>query len=466
MKRLFLTLSCIISIIWLYPCFVHASYTAPDGNDYKFKITSYPDGSGDYYTYYSNNKMCFCDAYGWGGGLYFPLGYEKLSDVDYIGSLEVSSGTSNVYFKSVYPSVSHNTITSDYLVFYKDQYPGNTNGGMICDSSQNPDIQIFTTYSDAMTYLTTPDVDFDYLYYDPTIPTPNFVVTLERPTPWNEVNTMTNFFDVVWNDNASYYVEIGYKYAVPNSMQVGLSEGNVIYTPLTYYESNYRNIYELSDLHVASGLNNDVNSSDFLWSAVQITDPSDWSTTVPVWANSYNVWQGKRDNWNNKLAYCMPLYGLRLEIFARYFYVLDSKVYVGAWKHWNNSYPNQYGEELPDNYQVGNSMPGYENTNNNVDYQDQTNTITSIGTQTGQDNTPTVIVNNLTPNYPDYPTVATYNHDNVLLQFISTAKALPQFFGDFNGFLAAAFSFIPSVVWSVIAIGFLSSIIIMIVKVL
>ena len=449
MKRILLTFTCIISVIWLFPCFVKA-YTQTDFNTKVFEETGVNCGE------YSQQVYDFLTAHD-----NYPFTLEKYSSF-----IKFNVGTQET-------NVNENNRTYEYpspYYVYQIYYSGSTANSKAATTMYQTfygnlnDTNFVSKWDNINDFLVT--TDFENLYYDPTIPTPNFVVTLERPTPWNEVNTMTNFFDVVWNDNASYYIEIGYKYAVPNSMQVGLSDGNVVYTPLTYQESSYRNIYELSDLHVASGLNNDVNSSDFLWSAYQITDSSDWSTTVPVWANSYSIWQGKRDNWNNKLAYCMPLYGLRLEIFARYFYVMDNLVYVGAWKHWNNSYPNQYGEELPNNYQVGNSMPGYENTNNNVDYQEQTNTITTIGTQTGQDNTPTVVVNNLTPNYPDYPTVATYNHDNILLQMIQTAKQLPSFFGDFSGFCASAFAFIPSEIWTMIGFGLLCTIIVMIVKVL
>ena len=413
MKRLLLTLSCIISVIWLMPCFVHASYTAPDGNEYEYKIRSINYGSNWYYTVYSNQKICFCEQR-MDGSDFFPIGYFNYNDTDTCGMIQATEwsnrqGAINIFYPSTY-GVQNG---ADYYCFFRDT-DSSSNSSFACSTVQNPDIPVYHTYAECLEYLTTPDVDFDNLYYDPTIPTPEFVVTMERPTPWDSIDTDTNFFDVTWNEYGGYYVQIGYKFSYPNGMKVGLVDGQVTYTPLTYANSIYFDVCSLEDMQTADNLNI-FGSVDFSPASLPIQESESWQTSVPIWANNFNnsAYASARNKWNTKMRYCWPLYGNRLEIFERLFYVADGACYVGAWKHWNNSYPSDYQEEIPNNYQVGSAMPGYSNISNNTEYQEQTNTETSIGTQTGVNTNPAVIVNNLTPNYPDYPTVATYNHDNI-----------------------------------------------------
>ena len=470
MKRFFLTLSCIISVIWLLPCFVHASYTAPDGNEYEFK---YPSTSGSYnpnYFYIYSNKKIVAVNEGQPNNSYLSLyGLSKdLNGNDILVSLSTRSNQTIVYTSRKYPSGNTSVVSdSGYYVWLQNGNNVSSNDTLTSyNYSQN--YEVFYSFEDAYNYLTTPDVDFENLYYDPTIPTPNFVVTMERPTPWSEVSTDTNFFDVTWEEYSGYYVQIGYKFSYPNGMKVGLVDGQKTYTPLTYANSNYIDLWPLEDMHDALYINSLVNGNTFELESAMIQDSDSWQTSVPIWANNFNnsAYTAARNQWNTKMRYCWPLYGLKLEIFERLFYIADGSCYVGAWKHWNNTYPTDYNEEIPNNYQIGNSMPGYQNVNNNTDYQEQDYTQTSIGTQTGTNNTPTVVVNNLTQNYPDYPTVATYNHDNILLQMIETTNRLPSFFGEFTDFCKECLTVLPSEIWEVIAFGFLCSILVMIVKVL
>lgn len=469
MKRILLTLSCIISIVWFMPLFVHAEYTAPDGLEYEYKLESTHYGSfwGSVYT---NYKVCFCENNTYKvNGNYMAIGLYDRNDRSCCGYISTISASYNSKVTGAYPSGVAGGNTDAYQCFYNNTTTKyDRNSTLDFPTNLNPDIPIFDTLEDCYNYLTTPDVDYDNLFYDPTVPTPNYVVSMTRPAAWESIDSETNYFDVTWSDYPDYYIQIGYKYSVPNGMKVALVDGSTNYIPLTYYNSSFYNIYSLQDLHTAQNLNNSVNSTSFVWNADAISDPESWNTSVPIWANNYNnsAYAKARNNWNTKYMYCMPLFGNKLEIFARLFYVADGQVYVGAWKHWNNSYPNEFTEEIPNNYQVGSAIPGYENTSNNTDYQDLENTQTSIGNQTGASNTPTVVVNNLTQNYPDYPTVATYNHDNLLLQFFSTATQLPASFKGFTAFLSASLTWIPSYVWDIIAFGLLASITVMVIKIL
>ena len=455
MKRLFLTLSCIVSVIWLLPCFVHASYTAPNGIEYEYKVnTSTGNYNTRYFTIYSNNKMCTVSSSTYGGGK-VVLGLYNTTGGDYcISGIATQSGTINTNYDPTgkYPSSANVDLQSEsYYVCWRNNSTVPDIYNLLCDyncTNDSVNLPNFDNFEDAYDYMTMPEVDFDNLYYDPTIPTPEFVVTMERPTPWEDVTTDTNYFDVTFNEYGGYYVQLGYKFSYPNGMKVGLVDGQVTYTPLTYANSIYFDVFALQDLQTADNLNI-VDSSYFDLVSLPIQESESWQTSVPIWANNFNnsKYASARNKWNTKMRYCWPLYGNKLEIFERLFYVADGVCYVGAWKHWNNTYPTEYNEEIPNNYQVGNSMPGYQNTNNNTDYQEQEYTQTTIGTQTGVNNTPTVVVNNLTPNYPEYPTVATYNHDNILLQMIDSTKRLPSFFGEFTDFCKECLTVLPSEIW-------------------
>ena len=451
MKRITLTFIALFSVIWSMPIFCKA-YTQTDFNLKVLDETGVTCGT------YSNDVYQYLTEYST-----YPFTIEKYSSfIKFVVGSEYVQGVYDYQYE--YPSPyyvfqiyynSNNVGTSVYNTSLFQRYYGNTTDSFVVGQWQNIDEFLATT-------------DFENLFYDPTIPTPNFVVTMERPTPWSNVSTDTNYFDVTWEEYSGYYVQIGYKFSYPNGMKVGLVDGQTTYTPLTYANSEYIDLWALQDMHEAMYINSLVNGNSFELESAMIQDSDSWQTSVPIWANNFNnsAYTKARNNWNTKMRYCWPLFGLRLEIFERLFYVADNVCYVGAWKHWNNTYPTDYNEEIPNNYQVGNSMPGYQNTNNNTDYQEQEYTQTTIGTQTGTNNTPTVVVNNLTPNYPDYPTVATYNHDNILLQMIDTTKRLPSFFGEFTDFCKECLTVLPSEIWEIIAFGFLCSILVMIVKVL
>lgn len=452
MKRFILTFSCIISILWIMPLFVKAETTYSEEMQYVIDYCS---------VHWPNVTM---DN---GTKDYIELRWQNSADL----FIRVYDNRFIIYiggpFNNTTTGVNNSNGNSYYTTHGDDNGVGSSGSSTFNFSySSLPDgvgMHFFGTKEEVQESL----IDFDTVYYDPTVPTPNFNVYMIRPDAWQNITEETNFFNISWSEYSSYYIQIGYKYSVPNSMKVGVTDGNKVYTPLSYFDSQYLEIYSLEDMHNAIGLNASVSSDDFTWQSYEITDPESWQATVPPWVHNYNnsAFVLARDNWNNKLALCMPLYGNRLEIFARLFYVEDGGVYVGAWRHWNNSYPSEYGEELPQNYQVDNSIPGYQNTNNNTDYQDQNNTITSIGEETGKSNS-TTIINNLTPNYPDYPTAVTYNHDNILLQMIDTTKRLPSFFGQFTDFCKECMTVLPSEIWEIIAFGFLCSILVMIVKVL
>ena len=447
MKRLLLTLSCIISVIWLFPCFVKA-YTQTDFNLKVLEETDITCGtySNDVYQYLTEHPT-------------YPFTIEKYSS--FIKFVVGSSYTQGTYdYQYEYPSPyyifqiyynSNKVGTSVYNTNLFQTYYGNTTDSYVVGQWQNIDEFLVTT-------------DYDTVYYSPLIPNVDFSVVLNTSgVPVNDINnTIYNAFNVNINSDVgnNYYIQIGYKAHIPNKMALGVNNnGTAYYTSLTFNDAAYQNVYSLQDNQVA--FTGSVNNALFTWTRQAVPSES-WTVAGNLQGNTSFI-NGSISAYNDTMSYVMPLYGKKLEIFMRYFVIQDNQVIVGAWSHWNNNYPYEYTQELPANYIPYHDIPGYKNTDSDVNLENQNNTISSVGSSTG---TTVSVYNNTVPNYPNYPTIVSYNHDNVLTQMIDTTKKLPSFFGDFTDFCKITLSFIPSEVWEIVAFGFLCSILIMIVKVL
>lgn len=448
MKRLILAFCSIISVIWFMPCFVHA-YTQTDFNLKVLDETGITCGtySNDVYQYLTEHPT-------------YPFTIEKYNS--FIKFVVGSSYVQGVYdYQYEYPSPyyvfqiyynSNNVGTSVYNTNLFQRYYGNTTDSFVVGQWQNIDEFLVTT-------------DYETVYYSPLIPNVNFSVVLNTSgVPVNDINSQEyNAFNVNVNSNVGqdYYIQIGYKVHVPNTMALGVNNnGTAYYSALTYNNAEYQDIYSLQDNQVA--FTGTVNSSLFTWNRQSVSSDN-WTVVSSLQGNTAFI-NGSISAYNDTMSYIMPLYGKKLEIFMRYFTIQNNQVIVGSWSHWNNNYPSQYTQELPSNYIPYHDVPGYQQTNTNTELQESNNTINSTGTQTGSSSV--TVYNNNVPNYPNYPTVADFNRDNILVGFIDTATSMPQYFGQFNDFLVSAFSFIDPSVWAVISLGFAASIVIMIIKIL
>lgn len=151
------------------------------------------------------------------------------------------------------------------------------------------------------------------------------------------------------------------------------------------------------------------------------------------------------------------------EIWLQYYKIENGVLIYGDISHW-------YNKDKSGSFESDIQIPAVVNTYNPDFYTGLDNTyddtLDPLGDNVGgSSGSGGGYINNV-PNYPDYPTIKSYNHDNILVQFIETAGRLPQFFADFGFFCTDAFSFIPSFIWQIIGFGFLGSIVIMIIKVL
>lgn len=338
------------------------------------------------------------------------------------------------------------------------------------------DMPLFDTDEEMLDYFTGSDIDFENLIYSYNIPVPELDVTyipaISMLGGLPETNNVFTSINV--QDNEAFKVQLAIKITVADMVQIGLNDGTITYKYLDWTDGTLTDIYSLEDQQEALDIY--VSNDDLkpIWSDLYnlLYDDSNFpifSSSVPFWNSNPNAskYLNAQSYYRNNMARQMPMYGTRLEVFARYFAIVDESVFVGAWRHWNSAEPLNT-EKVTDKYQDQQPFPGTENTNTNVDYDNEDDTYTNIGTQTGVYTDPytQVIINQNVPNYPDYPTAVSYNHDNILLQFIQTANQLPNFFGQFGQFLTATFSFIDSSVWAIIGFGFMCSIVVMIIKVL
>ena len=320
----------------------------------------------------------------------------------------------------------------------------------------------FNSYDEA----TNSSIDYDNPVYSSQIPVPNMVVTCTNiPLTFGNSSQVYTRCDV--SENEAFYIQLQAKFSVADTVKIGLSNGVYTYEYLTWDNGSAYDMFELgsneSEIHVTP------QQFNSLWSDIIDGFIPQFTSSVPFWAQNPTAQKyiDAQNNYVNKLMLQFPLFGSRLELFARYYAVVDDVCYVGKWIHWNSANPSNT-EELSNQYQQDQPYPGYQNESTNENLPEEQNTYTNFGENTGVNNDPytNVIINNNVPNYPDYPTAVSYNHDNILLQFINTANQLPTFFGEMGSFLTSTFAFIPSEIWVLVGFGFMCSIVVMIIKVL
>lgn len=277
--------------------------------------------------------------------------------------------------------------------------------------------------------------------------------------------------NLIISENQDYYVQYGYKITVPTLVGVGLdsSSGNYTYSYDQYNQGSYVDIKGLSDLQVNENISVGTLEMESVWQSVYDDLKGlipEFYAKLPYWVQNptSDKYLDAQDYYKNNMMNQLPMYGNRLEYFARLFTIdEENRVIVGDWLHWS-SLSGSKTQEKPETYVKEMELPGIVNSDNNVDFEQTENTYTSVGVPVG--NQPTIINNNYAPNYPDYPTVVTYNHDNILLNSMELAGELTSYFGDFGSFLSSAFVFIPRWIWVLIGTGFAFSIVVMIIKVL
>lgn len=465
-KKALLIWFAVVAIVALMPAKVKAE-TAPNGNEYEYKYNVHNYGRGRDYTLYSNYPC----------GLY--LGTQGLQNQyrcciqkdDGLYTIDTVYGVYAVSRTLVYGMADGGSGTFDLSDVCIYQGSGAPDGGMPiyantteCPISANSYSVLFQSLKDSV-------VDYEHIYYDSSIPTPIFTVSYTEnissvprmPISVNLTNATNDLYAYVRMD--SY---------VPSFVGID-TKGE--YEAYAYDRLETYEIVSKQSKVLSTALPQQVLSEYIAdaWSD-QITDYITNNTNRPTWngispdsdfVNS-TLFTSRKMMYNTTLRKIGCFYGNNHEISVQYFRIEDGKVYAGEIKTWTNQNGGYFSVSFPTYYVPYNPANGFEvitiERPNEEEEQDVTLPDNQYGTKTGL----TININNgsLVPNYPDYPTVATYNLDNILVSTIDNAKHLGGFFTEVAGFCAATFAWIPQEIWQIIALGFALSIVVMFVKIL
>lgn len=459
MKKILYLLALIFFIIMIPNKVKAADYVGPGGGTFEYKYTLQDTSRLGYviecYSHYPFAFVKESPVSGW----YRLVTIAEKEDTLYCGYLSMSNGSYTLGCFAPYPSTNTIYDSTQLQVSRTDGTKVSHNWTIAQPDTALGDYPLYDTYEDAYDALTYVDPTY---YYDATLSTPDMnVVIIELPTFVGMPDDEYNFFSVGFSGDSNLSLEVYYKTYCPNFIQIGLNNGNVTYKPITYEEDPWLPAY-------IGPFTSIITETDrhFIWiKPVMFADSEYFSSSVPAWQNNFNnsAFQNHMNDWIDKYSNCMPLYGNKIEIAARYYYENGNDRYVGPWVQWINTYPGEYNTQVPSNYVAGDYVPGLQNQNNNIDLSDQP---ILTGETTGSESPLQVTINQSVPNYPDYPTAVSYNHDVSLLKWITTANQLPSLMGQFGNFLSSAFTFIDPSIWAIIGFGFLCCIGVMIIKVL
>lgn len=307
-------------------------------------------------------------------------------------------------------------------------------------------------------------VDYSNQVYDPLIYSPNFNILNKTHSGTENIDLVYQKLtdDNIYNRDIEIHTYIKMYLYSPKSVLVDYGK----FTVNSYYKSNPIIIQDYGENNFGTGNQLDLNTykSDSQTFLSYVLNNSDINFVNGM---SAGMQSSRTLDYVNSISTGYPHFVNGVEIWAQNYYILDDVVYVSKWVQWNSKRYSDYSEVVP----VAQDQPaeGILTTetpsaaeNQNVDDSD---TYNPVGVDTG-DNQNIIVNNNYTPNYPDYPTVASYNHDNMLLQYIQTAAYIPSMFSGYSSFLTDAFGFIPPQIWTIIGFGFLGCIAIMIIKIL
>lgn len=335
--------------------------------------------------------------------------------------------------------------------------------------SVNPN-DIYTAVYDgtAVFSLVAEPIDFTNLIYDPSIPTPIFSVVYN-----DDSSTMPRFNADIELQNASsdLYVYVTMDNATPISYGIAY-DGSM--QQKMYHKFATRELVSMESLKVSNTLSGQVLSglASSGWRAdISTIDDED----IEVYPISDGAWNFESSPlFQTNKAYLLTLrkvalfYGNSNTISVQYFRIENGRVYIGEIKSWNNLNGGVFTVTVPKYYIPDNPANGFE-VITLTRPMETANPLTTIpdnqyGYRTGLDIN--INVGSNVPNYPDYPTIATYNLDNMLVSTMNQGESIGGFLKGIAGFAGAALSFIPDYVWQLVAFGLGLSIVVMFLKIL
>ena len=451
------------------------TYNAPNGQTYYVKYSLQNDFSyqnqhfkADYYT---NQYIGIYNnlPYIWVNGARQQLNMSPYNVGTYTFTAQtISLGQANDNTKLLRYATGNNITTIDSCVNVTTGTTGITlqftSGNYGYTSSTIP---VFQNTSDLDSYISSSpiQVDWEHPYYSVAIPTPEFEVTYRKVGLGVDVPLN---FTINPPSDGEYYCEVMAEFALADYltfMPIQRYFEASSYTYVTKEIVNPVHYVFASDL-TANTLHTVLTN---MWQAalnevplsnVSIKFPTDFTAQeILDWRDAYDE---LRDNCGTA--------GTSIKFYIRYFLIEDdTKFVVGPWRIWNSVNPKTFNDELPSYYLPYAIASGNTGTSTSTSADPDDVYITVGGENpTGEYYNPTfnITVGNNVPNYPDYPTIATYNLDNMLVSTMNNVKGLTSFFGEFGSFLTLSFSFFPAWIWGIIGVGFSISIIVMFLKIL
>lgn len=372
------------------------------------------------------------------------------------------------YIRYINPSTDPNTCP-DYCMSVSSGGSGSTVNPYPSYPESTGDFPVFTTVSELDEYLQQSFVDFDNPYYDPLIPVPDVEITYRDD--YSNGNPYMPLNIALKNADDDLYLEVVMVNYMPSSVKVEWQN----------YSANYSHRFAQRDLipHAEYKISTDI-SSDYIGTLANTAwglDVASYPVTdvyfvnaIGTDTNAVRAFNNMVDNYGQaRKVGCF--YGNNTEFYFRYFYVDGTKFVVSSWRTWSSQYSDTFGIELPSYYKTYDTASGYENTSTDTSIiisptsnPDSTNPANQVGVKKGSNIT--INIGQNVPNRPDYPTIASYNLDNLLVSTIDNVKGLGNFFSGFAGFCTATFAWIPHQIWQIIAIGFALSIVVMFLKIL
>lgn len=324
------------------------------------------------------------------------------------------------------------------------------------------------------------------------------VVPIEWDTPLYSANIGAPRYDVTYRELSStpiVDVPLDVSLTFPPST-VYIEMDAIFDIPVDIYAGSYQGNYEYNVEDTVSTLQHIINKEDMVLASNASTSYIHLAL-VDAWEDIYNDIPISEINWRWPSDYSASLkssiqaryenlrkiccfYGNEVKIFVRYFTIAnETQFVVGSWRIWDSTSPNKFTDQMPTWYEPYIPASGTTGISSNTgsNTQQDPNVITipnGSGDPTGIYYNPTtnITVGSNVPNYPDYPTIRSYNADNFLVQtmnyldYFNDPDTEHDLFGEFGGFLKTVFVFIPGEIWSIIAVGFCLVIVVMFLKIL
>ena len=268
-------------------------------------------------------------------------------------------------------------------------------------------------------------------------------------------------------DTTQYRVEVKGRFALPTIIDIAKVGGNLNYSYSGYVWSDWVNIYTYEDnKHLSlSGVNKydlALPATISEWTSL-CNDQSD--NVVFNWHyNDLSITKIALENTYKGFNY--PMAGIdpnKFDFYVRYTKVENGSVKYGKWTHLTNgdlsviNTPYDNIPSIPVELPSGRSVLDTDQVENQINNNVKDPYII-----------PDININFNTPeqNTLNYPTIASYNKDQLLMDALNLANDMPNWFTSCVSAFSLCFSIIHPAIWGVIFLGFCFSLIVMILKIL